>query len=94
MGLDPSDEHSCPYDGTFEDRVREVVRDSGPEEIPGEAVPVWSAHVGGAILALNRSGRTDFALFMVAALTDPALVHQAPAIAGRAAPSAQAAGRG
>ncbi|WP_207894713.1 hypothetical protein [Tamaricihabitans halophyticus] len=32
----------------------------------------------------------DLALFMVAALTDDSLVHEAPAIVGRLAPSALA----
>jgi hypothetical protein len=44
--------------------------------------------VGDPILGSNKTRRTDFALFMVAALEDDALVHEAPAIVGRLAPSA------
>lgn len=73
------------------DRDWTVVRGSDLEEGPSEGLPVWSAHVGDPILASNRTRRTDFALFMVAALTDPALIRQAPAIVSRAAPSARAA---
>jgi hypothetical protein len=38
----------------------------------------------------NRTRRVDFALFMVAALEDEALVHEAPAIVGCRTPSALA----
>lgn len=71
------------------DRDWTVVRGSDLEEGPSEGLPVWSAHVGDPVLASNRTRRTDFALFMVAALTDPALIRQTPAIVSRAAPSAQ-----
>jgi hypothetical protein len=59
-----------------------VVRGSDLEEGPSQGLPVWSAHVGDPVLASNRTRRTDFALFMVAALTDPRLVREAPAIVG------------
>lgn len=65
-----------------------VVRGSDLEEGEGEGLPVWSAHVGDEVLKSNRTRRIDFALFMVAALTDDALVQQAPAIVSRKAPSA------
>jgi hypothetical protein len=42
----------------------------------------WRRHVGDAALAKNLTRRTDFALFMVAALDDEALVQEAPAIVG------------
>lgn len=67
-----------------------VVRGSDLEEGPSEGLPVWSAHVGDPVLAANRTRRTDFALFMVAALTDPSLVRQAPAIVSRASAPARA----
>lgn len=67
-----------------------VVRGSDLEEGPGEGLPVWSEHVGDPVLASNLVRRTDFALFMVAALEDDALVHQAPAIVGCKSPSALA----
>ena len=57
-----------------------VVRGSDLEEGDSEGLPVWSHHVGDAILASNRTRRIDFALFMVEALTDDELVHVAPAI--------------
>jgi hypothetical protein len=44
--------------------------------------PVWSRHVGDPILASNITRRVDFALFMVAALENDALIHEAPAIVG------------
>lgn len=62
------------------DRDWTVVRGSDLEEGPSEGLPRWSAHVGDPVLAANRTRRTDFALFMVAALTDPTLIRQAPAI--------------
>ena len=64
------------------DRRWTVVRGSDLEEGPSEGLPVWSAHVGDPILASNRTRRIDFALFMVAALENDDLVHQAPAIVG------------
>jgi len=51
---------------------------------------VWSQHVGDPILQSNRTRRIDFALFMVAALEDAALIQQAPAIVGCRTPSALA----
>lgn len=67
-----------------------VVRGSDLEEGPSEGLPVWSARVGDAVLDRNLTRRVDFALFMVAALDDDALVQQAPAIVGRGTPSAAA----
>ena len=67
-----------------------VVRGSDLEEGEGEGVPVWSRHVGDPILASNRTRRVDFALFMVAAIEDDALVQEAPAIVGCRTPSALA----
>ena len=46
--------------------------------------------VGDPALRSNRTQRIDFALFMIEALRDEALVHEAPAIVGRLTPSAQA----
>jgi hypothetical protein len=65
-----------------------VVRGSDLEEGESQGLPVWSRHVGDPVLASNRTRRVDFALFMVEALTDDALVHEAPAIVGRETPSA------
>ncbi|MFI6477943.1 NAD(P)-dependent oxidoreductase [Nonomuraea sp. NPDC050663] len=67
-----------------------VVRGSDLEEGESQGLPVWSRHVGDPILASNRTRRVDFALFMVAALTDDALVQEAPAINGCRTPSALA----
>ncbi len=66
------------------------MRGSDLEEGESEGLPVWSRHVGDPILASNRTRRIDFALFMVEALTNPALIHEAPAIVGRRTPSALA----
>jgi NAD(P)-dependent dehydrogenase (short-subunit alcohol dehydrogenase family) len=67
-----------------------VVRGSGLEEGESEGLPVWSRHVGDPILESNLTRRVDFALFMVAALENDALIHEAPAIVGRRTPSALA----
>jgi hypothetical protein len=67
-----------------------VVRGSDLEEGESQGLPVWSAHVGDPILESNLTRRVDFALFMVEALTNDALIRQAPAIVGRQTPSALA----
>jgi uncharacterized protein YbjT (DUF2867 family) len=67
-----------------------VVRGSDLEEGDSEGLPVWSRHVGDPILRSNITRRVDFALFMVVALTNDELVHEAPAIVGRKTPSALA----
>jgi NAD(P)-dependent dehydrogenase (short-subunit alcohol dehydrogenase family) len=69
-----------------------VVRGSDLEEGKSQGLPVWSRHVGDPILASNRTRRVDFALFMVAALENDELVHEAPAIVGCRTPSALAHG--
>jgi hypothetical protein len=46
--------------------------------------------VGDPVLRSNRTRRVDFALFMVDALTNDGLIHEAPAIVGRHTPSALA----
>jgi hypothetical protein len=51
---------------------------------------MWSRHVGDPILASNLTRRVDFALFMVAALDNDELIHEAPAIVGCRTPSALA----
>jgi hypothetical protein len=67
-----------------------VVRGSDLEEGDSQGLPVWSRHVGDPILASNRTRRVDFALFMVEALENDELIHEAPAIVGRQTPSALA----
>ncbi|OLT18173.1 short-chain dehydrogenase [Pseudonocardia sp. CNS-139] len=67
-----------------------VVRGSDLEEGESQGLPVWSRHVGDPVLASNRTRRVDFALFMVEAVENDALVHEAPAIVGRLTPSALA----
>jgi NAD(P)-dependent dehydrogenase (short-subunit alcohol dehydrogenase family) len=67
-----------------------VVRGSDLEEGESQGLPVWSRHVGDPILESNITRRMDFALFMVAAIEDDGLVHEAPAIVGRLTPSALA----
>lgn len=67
-----------------------VVRGSDLEEGESEGLPVWSRHVGDPVLASNRTRRVDFALFMVEALENEALIHEAPAIVGCRTPSALA----
>jgi NAD(P)-dependent dehydrogenase (short-subunit alcohol dehydrogenase family) len=67
-----------------------VVRGSDLEEGDSEGLPVWSRHVGDPILESNITRRVDFALFMVEALENDALIHEAPAIVSRESPSALA----
>ena len=62
------------------------------EEVESEGLPFWAPHVGDSVLASNRVRRTDFALFMVHALTDPTLSRQAPSIVGRGSASVAARG--
>jgi hypothetical protein len=71
-----------------------VVRGSDLEEGESQGLPVWSRHVGDPVLRSNITRRVDFALFMVEALENDELVHEAPAIVGCQTPSAlaQAAG--
>jgi hypothetical protein len=72
------------------DTLWTVVRGSDLEEGESQGLPVWSRHVGDPILASNMTRRVDFALFMVEALKNDALIHEAPAIVGCRTPSALA----
>ncbi|WP_116225807.1 NAD(P)-dependent oxidoreductase [Pelolinea submarina] len=65
-----------------------VVRGSDLEEGESQGLPVWSRHVGDPILASNKTRRVDFALFMVDALKNDSLIHEAPAIVGCCSASA------
>jgi len=66
-----------------------VVRGSDLDEGESEGLPVWAPLVGDPVLASNRTRRTDFALFMVHALTDDRLIREAPAIVSRQSVSAR-----
>jgi len=67
-----------------------VVRGSDLEEGESQGLPVWRRHVGDPILESNITRRVDFALFMVEALENDDLIHEAPAIVSRQSPSALA----
>src|SRR3954447_423481 len=67
-----------------------VVRGSDLEEGDSQGLPVWSRDVGDPVLESNLTRRVDFALFMVEALENDELIHEAPAIVGRQSPSALA----
>jgi len=67
-----------------------VVRGSDLEEGESQGLPVWSKHVGDSILKSNITRRIDFALFMVNAIENDDLIHEAPAIVGCQTPSALA----
>src|SRR4051812_11377812 len=67
-----------------------VVRGSDLEEGESQGLPVWSRHVGDPILKSNLTRRVDFALFMVAAIENDDLIHEAPAIVGCLSASALA----
>jgi hypothetical protein len=75
------------------DRAWTVVRGSDLEEGESQGLPVWSRHVGDPVLASNLTRRVDFALFMVDALTNPALIREVPAIVGCQTASALAHSR-
>jgi hypothetical protein len=70
------------------DTLWTVVRGSDLEEGESQGLPVWSRHVGDPILESNITRRVDFALFMVEALENDELIHEAPAIVGCQTPSA------
>jgi hypothetical protein len=72
------------------DTLWTVVRGSDLEEGESQGLPVWSRHVGDPILESNLTRRVDFALFMVEALENDGLIHEAPAIVGCQTPSALA----
>jgi hypothetical protein len=74
------------------DKLWTVVRGSDLEEGESQGLPVWSKHVGDPILESNMTRRVDFALFMVAALENDKLIHEAPAIVGCRTHSALAHG--
>jgi NAD(P)H-binding len=67
-----------------------VVRGSDLEEGESQGLPVWGRHLGDPILESNITRRVDFALFMVEALENDALIHEAPAIVGCRTPTALA----
>ncbi len=67
-----------------------VVRGSDLEEGESQGLPVWSRHVGDPVLQSNMTRRVDYALFMVEALKNDELIHEAPAIVGCRTPSALA----
>ena len=70
------------------DTLWTVVRGSDLEEGESQGLPVWSRHVGDPVLKSNMTRRVDYALFMVEALLNDALIHEAPAIVGCRTPSA------
>lgn len=70
------------------DTLWTVVRGSDLEEGESQGLPVWSRHVGDPILKSNITRRVDYALFMVEALNNDELIHEAPAIVGCHTPSA------
>ena len=72
------------------DTLWTVVRGSDLEEGESQGLPVWSRHVGDPILESNLTRPVDFALFMVAALENDDLIHEAPAIVCCQTPSALA----
>ena len=72
------------------DRRWTVVRGSDLEEGESQGLPVWSRHVHDPILKSNITRRIDFALFMVEALKNDELIHEAPAIVSCQTPSALA----
>ena len=85
--------HACRR--IFEsDRLWTVVRGSDLEEGESQGLPVWSRHVGDAVLESNITRRVDFARFMVEAIENDALIHEAPAIVGCQTPSALTHTRG
>jgi NAD(P)-dependent dehydrogenase (short-subunit alcohol dehydrogenase family) len=72
------------------DSLWTAVRGSDLEEGESQGLPVWSRHINDPILESNMTRRVDFALFMVEALVNDDLIHEAPAIVGCQSPSALA----
>jgi NADPH:quinone reductase-like Zn-dependent oxidoreductase len=72
------------------DTLWTVVRGSDLEEGEAQGLPLWTRHVGDPVLASNMTRRVDYARFMVEALENDALIHEAPAIVGCQTPSALA----
>ncbi len=72
------------------ERLWTVVRGSALEEGETQGLPVWSRHVGDPLLQSNLTRRVDFALFMLEAVENDDLIHEAPAIVGCRTPSALA----
>jgi hypothetical protein len=70
------------------DKLWTVVRGSALEEGESQGLPVWSRYVGDPILESDLTRRVDFGLFMVEALENDELIHEAPAIVGCQTPSA------
>jgi len=86
--VDIKDQHVAARKIFNSDRLWTLVRGSDLEEGASEGLPVWSTHVGDAVLESNITRRTDFALFMVEAAQDDSLIQKAPAIVSRASKSA------
>ena len=83
------------YQRTFDSHTQwTVVRGSDLEEDPSQRLPVWSPHVGDPILRSTLTRRIDLVLFMVAALENDELIHEASAIVGCQTPSAKALAKG
>ncbi len=77
------DDQVTACDRIFQSNTRwTVVRGSDLEEGESQGLPVWTRHVGDPVVQSNLTRRIDFALFMVDALTNDALVREAPAIVG------------
>jgi NAD(P)-dependent dehydrogenase (short-subunit alcohol dehydrogenase family) len=74
----------------FASDTRWTVGGSSLEEGDSQGLPAWSRHVGDPVLDSDITRRVDFALFMVEALENDDLVHEAPAIVSRQSPSALA----
>lgn len=70
------------------DTYRRARQQAGEGDSQG--LPVWSRHVGAPILKSNLTRRINLAMFMVAALDNSELVHEAPAIVSSQTPSALA----
>ena len=67
-----------------------VVRAGSVKEGESRGMPICSKRVGGPISATSATLRVDFSRFMVAALENDELIHEAPAIADCQTPSALA----
>ena len=67
-----------------------VVRAGSVKEGGSRGMPIWGKRVGGPISATSATLRVDFSRFMVAALENDELIHEAPAIADCQTPSALA----
>lgn len=67
-----------------------VVRAGSVKEGESQGMPLWRKRIGGPVSATSATHRVDFSRFMIEALENDELIHEAPAIASCQTASAHA----